>query len=320
MAVNRKTSPAKGTQSRKSSKVSRFTQSLRDCLALRFSCGAGPDLPAKETRDEIHRRVAARLGRKVVYSDRAFQNWWRGPGVPDHKDICDALLVVALGDDAASEPRRDALTEQWKDARSARRAGPRAPVGLKRSDNGWSDALRTRPIAKPKHKLLAYFTVDTGGQGNSPDEMLLYLSYLAGRLPVTDGIGWVAAKRVDLQLTAEDYTELDHLNEDGVKAKAGVWEVTPRGDQPFLDGSLFDGRRDKPVFVKLVRNDGEDSPKPPEIKASIPGVEFLHAECAGEAADAPRSAGAVIEAFLKVCTVGRAGDIDLGSATFKWEE
>ncbi len=306
-------------------KYAAFAKKFCDIIGLLESCPSGEDLPVTATRWKYLNALAKRRHEAQPSHSRNFENWWRGDSLPEHLgDLIDVLRAAAVANNQALSDR--ALNDLK--AAATKIARPPEKGQQEQKGTGGQDkveerprGMRTRPISRPKRRRLANFSIDAPGQGHSKDDLHVYFDYLGGKEPIGDGLGWVAAKRVEVDFSAEDYTETDHLNRSEIKPSAGVWIITPKPKEPFIDGPLFEDRHDKPPLVRLVRNGDVTDPKPPEIRVFIPhGAEFLHVEPAGEAADAPEACKAVIAAFLKTAVTHRTLGIELGSATFVWDD
>jgi len=298
-------------------KFSAFSKLFRDIIGLADGCASGPALPEKAIRWKYLQEIAKRRNDPAPENTKNFENWWGGKNAPREPRL--EALIEILSEKGVSPQRLSALraaANHQPERRAKRRSKPQiSQLG----GQSFSPGLGTRPVSHIRHRRLANFWIDTGGQGDTPDDLRVYVDFLGGREPVVDGPGWIAAKMVELDFTATDYTGTEYLDKPNIKAAAGVWRITPKPDETCIEGPLFEDRWDKPALTRLVRNPEVTNPKPPKINAYVPGTEFLHAECTGEAASAPEACKAVIAAFLKKCVTDRTLGIDLGTATFEWE-
>ncbi|GEM_PF-4784782 len=271
-----------------------------------------------------------------TYTERAYRDWLNGTSRPSKKALI-AMRNVLFKADSPDDRR---FVRAWTRFRSrSASASPDIPDHAPAQDHGRATGdpptarrMRARPIPKPRDRYLADFSIFSGSQGDTPEDFRLFLSMMLGKTPVKwpGGTAWVAATKVAVHLDAPDHTQTRHFNRDrkrpGVEAAAGRWTFTVQPPDTCLDGAPPGITEDDPLVCltpngKPDEQSAETEPKNPTIRVFIPDptntqVTFDPASDT----DTPRSAEAVVAAFLKLCPKDGPHGIALGEASLRWEE
>jgi len=266
------------------------------------------------------------------FSPRVYSAWRSGQTRPARATLNAMCAVLFPARDPVS-PAEKTFRVTWDRFRS-RDAQPDQHVDGNRGEAGADDTqpaprprpVRTRSVPRPRYPYLARFSISAGAQGDTPEDCRVFLTLLWGSSPV-DCPGLTASVELtafDLHLDAPDYQDTHHFNADNrlkeVGLSAGKWTFTPVPPATSLVGAPT-GPRGDDVLVSLTRNAGVNEPRAPVVTGYIPSPDHLKVTIGGKRARKKSSAlNAVIEAFLKTCPAVGPHGIDLGSATWSWEE